>query len=183
MTREKIISAADLLFYQQGYECTTFSQVADRLNISKGNFYHHFKTKDEILQAVIQKRIRDTKQLLQQWEAGSKCAYDRILKFIQILTVNYDKIEAFGCPVGTLCMELGKLDHKNQDEAKELFSIFRYWLIKQFILLGYKEEADRLALHLLARSQGVATLSQAFKDKEFVEYEVQQMFDWLEQFQ
>ncbi len=41
------------------------------------------------------------------------------------------------------------------------------------------DEADRLALHLLARSQGVATLASALRDKAFVEAEVQDMCAWL----
>ena len=34
-------------------------------------------------------------------------------------------------------------------------------------------------MHVLARSQGVATLSTAFADEKFVRREVQEMYDWL----
>ena len=46
-------------------------------------------------------------------------------------------------------------------------------------MLGRAAEADALAMHLLARSQGVATLASAFQDEKFVEDEVQEMYDWL----
>lgn len=44
-----LTEAADELFYRQGYEHTSFSNIAGAVQISRGNFYHHFKTKDEIL--------------------------------------------------------------------------------------------------------------------------------------
>jgi AcrR family transcriptional regulator len=37
-TREYIIEAADQLFYQRGYEHTSFSDIADAVQISRGNF-------------------------------------------------------------------------------------------------------------------------------------------------
>ncbi len=50
---------------------------------------------------------------------------------------------------------------------------------RQFTLLGRKADADELAMHLLARSQGVATLASAFHDEKFIKEEVQQMCEWL----
>ena len=45
--------------------------------------------------------------------------------------------------------------------------------------LGRAADADALALHLLARSQGVASLANAFHDEDFIEREVDDMCDWL----
>ncbi len=59
-TRDRIVQAADQLFYRQGFEHTSFSDIADDVQISRGNFYYHFKTKDEILDAVINVRLVDT---------------------------------------------------------------------------------------------------------------------------
>src|SRR5262249_39312265 len=53
------------------------------------------------------------------------------------------------------------------------------WLRRQFSLLGHEAEADALAMHLLARSQGVATLASAFHDDKFIRQEVSAMCDWL----
>ena len=60
-----------------------------------------------------------------------------------------------------------------------LFTLFRTWLRRQFTLLGRKADADELAMHLLARSQGVAALANAFHDEKFIKQEVKQMCDWL----
>ncbi len=178
-TRDHIIEAADQLFYRQGFEHTSFSNIADAVQISRGNFYHHFKSKDEILDAVINVRLTNTQMMLEKWEIEGKTPEDRIRSFINILIANKAKIKQYGCPVGTLCTELAKLNHASQSEANSLFTLFRTWLRRQFTLLGREVDADELAMHLLARSQGVATLANAFHDEKFIKHEVQQMSDWL----
>ena len=65
--RQRIVAAADQLFYQQGYESTSFSDIADVVGISRGNFYYHFKSKDEILDAVIDHRVTDIEAMLNEW--------------------------------------------------------------------------------------------------------------------
>lgn len=179
-TRDHIVEAADKLFYQHGFEPTSFADIAKVVNISRGNFYHHFKSKDEILDAVIQARMANTRKMLDKWEMEGKTPADRIRSFIHILIANQTKIKRFGCPVGTLCSELSKLGHSSQSEANELFTLFRIWLRRQFILLGRKHDADELAMHLLARSQGVATLANAFHDDAFITKEVKLMNEWLQ---
>lgn len=178
-TRDHIVEAADQLFYQRGYEHTSFADIADVVQISRGNFYYHFKTKDEILDAVIGLRLSNTQKMLKQWEADGNNPADRIRSFIHILIMNRAKITLYGCPVGTLCNELAKLDHVAQAEASAIFRLFRDWLSRQFALLGREADADALAMQLLARSQGVATLANAFRDEDFIHQEVAQMDDWL----
>ena len=178
-TRDHIVEAADQLFYRQGYEHTSFSDIAGAVQISRGNFYYHFKTKDEILDAVIDARLANTRKMLEQWEINGKQPADHIRSFIHILIANRADIKRYGCPVGTLCSELAKLNHASQAEANKLFTLFRTWLRRQFTLLGRKADADALAMHLLARSQGVATLASAFHDEKFIKQEVEQMCDWL----
>jgi TetR/AcrR family transcriptional repressor of nem operon len=178
-TRDQIVEAADQLFYHQGYENTSFAHIADAVKISRGNFYYHFKSKDEILDAVIDARIANTQRMLDQWESEGRGPVDRIRKFIDILIVNQVPIMHFGCPVGMLCTELAKLNHASRDQANQLFELFRTWLRRQFVLLGRKKDADQLAMHVLARSQGVAVLANSFHDRKFIQHEVKQMHAWL----
>lgn len=178
-TRDHIVEAADRLFYRHGYDHTSFADIADAVRISRGNFYYHFKSKDEILDAVIDARLTDTRKMLEQWESANEHPADRIRSFVHILIANQIDIKRFGCPVGTLSTELAKLNHASKSAANGLFTLFRVWLRRQFALLGRKADADELAMHLLARSQGVATMANAFHDEAFIKREVKQMFDWL----
>ena len=179
-TRDKIVEAADLHFYQRGFEHTSFADIAGSVGISRGNFYHHFKTKDEILTAVIDLRLTTTRAILRDWQTEGQSPTERIGCFIQILIANQAKILMYGCPVGTLVSELAKLEHASQDHANAVFTLFRDWLHTQFTQLGQGARADALAMQLLARSQGVATMATAFRDAEFIETEVSQMKDWVQ---
>lgn len=177
-TKERIISISDDLFYEKGFEATSFADIAREVSISRGNFYYHFKTKDQILQAVIEKRLKDRQMLLDQWEQDNDPA-EAIRKFINILIMNRAKIMMYGCPIGTLTSELSKLNHSAVEDANRLFTLFRVWLKAQFETLGLRKNSDELALHLLALSQGVATLANAFKDAAYVEREVESLYGWL----
>ncbi len=175
-TRENIAAAADDLFYERGFEATSFADIAGVVGISRGNFYHHFKTKDEILDAVIDRRIAKTRKMLETWEAKGQTPVDRIGCFVRILIRNRAKITLYGCPVGTLVSELGKLNHVSQSRANALFSLFSDWLAMQFRAMGCDEVTGvQHARHLLARSQGVASLSQALRDDDFIDAEVDLM--------
>lgn len=55
-TKEKIISTSAQLFMTKGYEQTSIQDILDTLHLSKGGLYHHFKSKEEILEAVMLKR-------------------------------------------------------------------------------------------------------------------------------
>lgn len=178
-TRNQIVEAADQLFYQQGYDHTSFAHIAEAVEISRGNFYHHFKSKDEILDAVIVQRIERTMVMLAQWEAQGKTPVERLRSFVHILVANRTKIKRYGCPVGTLCTELTKLGHASRSEANKLLTLFREWLRAQFVAAGCKRNADALAMHLLAMSQGAATLAQAFSDEAFLAAEEKRINDWL----
>jgi len=178
-TRERIVDAADRLFYERGYEPTSFADIANAVEISRGNFYHHFKSKDDILHAVIELRLEKTRGMLEAWERQGARPEERIRSFIRILITNEALIRQYGCPVGTLCTELAKLGHASRAEASALFTLFRTWLRRQFELLGHEADADPLALHVLARSQGVAVLFNAFGDPCFVRQEVDQICTWL----
>lgn len=178
-TRLRIVAAADDLFYHQGFEHTSFADIASAVGISRGNFYHHFKSKDEILHAVIAMRMDRTRGLLERWDAQGKHPRERIQSFVELLIVNQSQIMRSGCPVGSLCSELAKLGHPNHTDAAALFTLFRAWLKRQFELMGCKKDPDVLALHVLARSQGVATLAHAYRDAAFVEREVALLSEWL----
>ena len=53
VTEERILDAAQRLFLEQGYENTTIQDIVDELGgLTKGAVYHHFKSKEEIMDAV-----------------------------------------------------------------------------------------------------------------------------------
>ena len=53
-TKQKILDAALDLFSTQGFESTSVSQIADEVGIRKASMYSHFKSKQEILESLMQ---------------------------------------------------------------------------------------------------------------------------------
>lgn len=52
--RREIVSASRSLFLEQDYENTTMQDVMTKLQIAKGTAYHYFKSKEELLEAVVE---------------------------------------------------------------------------------------------------------------------------------
>lgn len=178
-TRELIVETADRMFYEGGFEATSFADIAASLGISRGNFYHHFKTKDDILDAVITRRIVRTRAMLDAWHDNGGGPRERIASFVRLLVANRTKIMAFGCPVGTLCAELAKLEHAAKHRAADVMGLFRDWLTDQFRALGAREASGEHAVHLLGWAQGLATLAVAFQDEAMIHQQVATTEAWL----
>ena len=60
ITVERILDAAQRLFLEKGYENTTIQDIVDELDgLTKGAVYHHFKSKEEIMDAVGDRMFRE----------------------------------------------------------------------------------------------------------------------------
>ncbi len=51
--RNEILDTAEELFAYQGYDNTSVQQILDKIGIAKGTFYYHFKSKEEVMDGVI----------------------------------------------------------------------------------------------------------------------------------
>lgn len=179
--RQRIIQTADELFYQNGFEHTSFSDIAGVVGIAKGNFYYYFKSKDDILSAVLEKRHDDMIQMINTWNQEISDPRERIKRYICVLIKSQTDIEDFGCPLGSICAELSKLRHGLQSEASRVFEIFGAWLEAQFTQIGAKDDAHYLALHLLGRLQGVSLVTSSYAGVDFLQREVQELEHWVDQ--
>ncbi len=65
-TREAIIRASIGLFSERGYEKTTVQAIIDSVGVSKGAFYHHFSSKEEIVEAITDGYITEGLEYLQE---------------------------------------------------------------------------------------------------------------------
>ncbi|OLF13863.1 TetR family transcriptional regulator [Actinophytocola xinjiangensis] len=57
-TRDRLLATALELFAQHGVEGTSLQMIADALGVTKAAVYYHFKTKDEITEAVAEPALR-----------------------------------------------------------------------------------------------------------------------------
>ena len=68
-TRERIISAASILFYSDGIRAVSVDAVAAKAGLSKRTLYYHFKSKDDLVAAYLAARDQPNLALFQRWFA------------------------------------------------------------------------------------------------------------------
>lgn len=178
--RQRIVAAADRLFYQKGYNQTSFSDIAQAAGLSRGNFYYYFKTKDAILEAVIEQRLDGIRAMLADWDRRDADPRARLQRFVRMLARTEDDILRYGCPMGSLTMELSKTQLALQSQAAQMFELFRQWLEAQLSALGKAQQARALALHLLAFTQGAALIGNVYADPSFLQQEAARMAAWVD---
>ncbi len=177
--RQRIIAAADRLFYRRGYNQTSFQDISDETGIPRGNFYYYFKTKDDILEAVVQSRSSAFINSLKQCESRTKDPRQRLLQLAEMLEVNKDDVLEAGCPIGSLSSELAKSDAALHSKARLVFKVIHEWAARQFEMLDV-DNADELAMDMLARMQGVTVMACAFKDEAFLQRSLVELKQWIE---
>ena len=67
----EILDAAEELFYARGYHETAISDIVKSIGVAQGTFYYYFKSKDEILEALINRRISEFSHALEEISASS----------------------------------------------------------------------------------------------------------------
>ena len=55
--KNEILDAAEQLFTVKGYEAATVNDILSAVNIAKGTFYYYFKSKEDVLDALVERRI------------------------------------------------------------------------------------------------------------------------------
>ena len=64
-TREKIFQAAKRILQKKGYEELSIKNICEEAGVSNGSFYHHFKTKDDLLSYYIEDQPKIDPDLLE----------------------------------------------------------------------------------------------------------------------
>lgn len=94
--RQVILDAAARRFAEYGFEATTVRQIADDVNILSGSLYHHFATKEEMLDGVVRQAALDQRDRAQRI-AGLDC--DAETKFVTLIREELialaERIEAY----------------------------------------------------------------------------------------
>ena len=55
-TIQNILNVSARLFQEKGYEQTTITDIVNEMNVTRGSFYHHFKSKEAVLYALSEQR-------------------------------------------------------------------------------------------------------------------------------
>jgi TetR/AcrR family transcriptional regulator, transcriptional repressor for nem operon len=99
-TRRRIVGHATLLMYEKGYARTTIDDVIAAAEVTKGSFYFHFPSKEELGYAVIENAsehiLSSMRRSLERTELTPQERIEAMLKGIQ------DIVEAADCSRGCI---------------------------------------------------------------------------------
>ena len=179
LKRDRLIEAAKAKFYQQGVARTTLADIAQQAQVPLGNVYYHFRTKEALVEAVVQAHTQELQSLFRKWERiADPC--QRLLALLQTAREQEHVLARYGCPHGSLCQELNKEDGQMVNVAAQIFEVYLDWTETQFRLLGKDEqEAKDLAIDLISSLQGTYVLTAIFRSPELLERKLQRLEMWI----
>ena len=176
--RERLVTAATQLLHQQGIERTTLADIAQRADVPVGNVYYYFKTKDDLVEAVIAAHADEIKDRLAALE-HHRTPKARLKAFVRMLTNERELAARYGCPQGSLRSELDKRDDELSRSCAELIRLPIEWAERQLRAMG-RRDARELAVALIASYQGIALLTNTFRDPELMAREGRRLERWVD---
>ncbi|ORV08588.1 TetR/AcrR family transcriptional regulator [Mycobacterium celatum] len=175
--RERLVAAACELVYRQGVARTTLADIAQAADVPVGNVYYYFKTKDDIIAAVVRARADQIESALAALERRHRSPKGRLKGLIGLLAEQANSMAQYGCPHGTLCSELAK--HTADPLAAPLMQIPLAWAEQQFRAMGRRDAPD-LAIELVSAYQGSAVLASALAEPELMARRTRRLEKWID---
>ena len=180
--RAEIMDAAMLLFMEKGYANTTTQDIVDKVNISRGLLYYHFKNKEDILYYLVEryseKLLRDIHVIVND---DNKTAIEKIRAFIDATIISTDNVSAEGTELQkTVDLEenrymLDKLSHKliekltiyfesiiNQGISEKVFSVKYPSETAEFLMTAYVFVSNNIGI-ITSKKEPVKDYLNAFK--------------------
>ena len=180
--RAEIMDATMLLFMEKGYTNTTTQDIVDKVNISRGLLYYHFKNKEDILYCLVEryseKLLRDIHVIVYDED---KTAIEKIRAFIDATIISTDNVSAEGTELQkTVDLEenrymLDKLSHKliekltiyferiiNQGISEKVFSVKYPSETAEFLMTAYVFVSNNIGIKT-SKKEPVKDYLNAFK--------------------
>ena len=180
--RAEIMDASMLLFMEKGYANTTTQDIVDKVNISLGLLYYHFKNKEDILYCLVEryseKLLRDIHVIVND---DDKTAIEKIRAFIDATIISTDNVSAEGTELQkTVDLKenrymLDKLSHKliekltiyferiiNQGISEKVFSVKYPSETAEFLMTAYVFVSNNIGIKT-SKKEPVKDYLNAFK--------------------
>lgn len=180
--RAEIMDASMLLFMEKGYANTTTQDIVDKVNISRGLLYYHFKNKEDILYCLVEryseKLLRDIHVIVND---DDKTAIEKIRAFIDATIISTDNVSAEGTELQkTVDLKenrymLDKLSHKliekltiyferiiNQGISEKVFSVKYPSETAEFLMIAYVFVSNNIGIKT-SKKEPVKDYLNAFK--------------------
>jgi TetR/AcrR family transcriptional repressor of nem operon len=107
-TRQNILQKAFELIYTNGYQTTSVDEIIATTQVTKGAFYYHFKTKDEMGLAIINERMKPTfkNTFIDPFQSDVN-PLDTIYNLMHYLLMENEDLKVeYGCPASNFTQEM-----------------------------------------------------------------------------
>jgi len=167
-TREKILDAVFSLVYVNGYNGTSMSMILIECGIPKGSLYHYFKSKKEMVLAVVKERLSSRMDEFYKLDVvDDEHGIDTIIASILRVT-HKEELVQFGCPLNRLNQEVSPIDADFEFEINIIYekikSRIKFLLDNSSLKEGV--ESDSLAEFIISSVWGNLSLSPAQSSKK-----------------
>ena len=176
--RARLIETAMTLAYHHGFRDTSLADIAKAAHVPLGNVYYYFKTKDELGEAVVERRLAEFREFRDELDRLSS-PKERLLAFVERIHRNREQLARGGCPLGGLCTELHHEGGALAKKSAVLFTEPMRWLEEQFRAVGHEKDSRELAVHFFSAYQGLAAVALGANDREVVVMETKRLKDWI----
>lgn len=86
--KKEILDVAEELFTTKGYDGTSTTDILERVGIARGTLYYHFKSKEEILDALIDKIIQGMVSNIHLALSDRTTALQKLISFIDSIKID-----------------------------------------------------------------------------------------------
>jgi TetR/AcrR family transcriptional repressor of nem operon len=168
-SRERIVERAAELFAERGIAATSVDEVLAAAGAGKGQFYHYFRSRDELAAAAVGFRCAQVMAELTQ-ALGSVSSLAELEWALAGFVAGFEESGMPGCPIGTLAAEVAGRNEEARRQAAAGFDAWERLLADALERMRHRGElrADAesavLATGLLAAIEGGMVLSQARRD-------------------
>lgn len=126
-TKEKLLNASKELFSLKGYANTTVDDIVRHAGLSKGAFYFYFKSKDQLIEEMVNSMAERTKDIMRGWLQKDVSAQEAIKGHVkEFLSECYeDRQIAFVFFFELLCSkeEFRLMHRKHMDDIRQLLTL------------------------------------------------------------
>ncbi|HEY7658734.1 MAG TPA: TetR/AcrR family transcriptional regulator [Burkholderiales bacterium] len=191
-TREKILNAAQGLILDRGYVGMTVDHVLDKVGITKGAFFHHFKTKDDLARALLTRYAEHDERIYRETrERAEKLSDDplqQVLLFVGLFQEMFDALtEPYpGCLFASYVYELQQFDEDTRALIGSSFTKWRELLKEKFEAVARKYpprlevDAASLADAFTVVLEGAFITSKAINDPKVVSEQLRHFRNYVE---
>lgn len=168
--KERLIEAANRLFYAEGIRAVSVDAIAAKAGITKKTLYYHFKSKDDLIEAYLTSRDQPNLALYEKWFTQAEgTVADKVHAIFQHLSASARHPKWKGCGFLRTCAELANMPgHPAMKVGAAHKKKFEAWLSEKFKEDGFSGHAQ-LARHIVLLMDGAFSTVLVHRDPDYIE--------------